>query len=137
MNVTDPIAEMLTRVRNASAARHLEVVMPSSNLKVGIAKILKDEGYILDYSTELAGAMTLLKVQLKYIGSASGGTKKAVITGIKRVSKPGLRIYAKKSEIPKVMNGMGIAIMSTPQGVMTGRQAWRAGVGGEVLAYVW
>ncbi len=137
MNVTDPIADMLTRVRNASAARHLEVVMPSSNLKVGIAKILKDEGYILDYSTEPAGAMTLLKVQLKYIGSASGGTKKAVITGIKRVSKPGLRIYAKKSEIPKVMNGMGIAIMSTPQGVMTGRQAWRAGVGGEVLAYVW
>lgn len=137
MNVTDPIADMLTRVRNASAARHLEVVMPSSNLKVAIAQILKDEGYIIDYATEVATSMKLLKIQLKYIGSASGGSKKAVISGIKRISKPGLRIYAKKGEIPKVLNGLGIAIMSTPQGVMTGRQAWRAGVGGEVLAYVW
>jgi len=137
MNVTDPIADMLTRVRNASAARHLEVVMPCSNLKVAIAQILKDEGYIIDYATEAPTSMKVLKIQLKYVGSASGGAKKAVISGIKRISKPGLRIYAKKGEIPKVLNGLGIAIMSTPQGVMTGRQAWRAGVGGEVLAYVW
>ncbi len=137
MNVTDPIADMLTRVRNASAARHLEVVMPSSNLKVAIAQILKDEGYIIDYATDVSTSMKVLKIQLKYIGSTSGGSKKAVISGIKRISKPGLRIYAKKGEIPKVLNGLGIAIMSTPQGVMTGRQAWRAGVGGEVLAYVW
>jgi small subunit ribosomal protein S8 len=137
MNITDPIADMLTRIRNASAARHLEVIMPASNLKVAIAHILKDEGFIMDFSTGEDGSMRVLKVQLKYIGSASGGSKKAVITGIKRISKPGLRIYAKKTEIPKVMNGLGIAILSTPQGVMTGRQAWRKGVGGEVLAYVW
>ncbi len=137
MNVTDPIADMLTRIRNASSARHLDVSMPSSNLKAAIARILKDEGFILDYSVEQAGAMRVLKIQLKYIGSNTGGTKKAVISGIQRISKPGLRIYSKKTEIPKVMNGLGIAIVSTPQGVMTGRQAWRAGVGGEVLAYVW
>jgi small subunit ribosomal protein S8 len=111
--------------------------MPSSKLKVSIAKILQDEGYVLNFSEEQTEAMKLLKIQLKYVGSASGGSKRAVITGIKRVSRPGLRIYAKRSEIPKVMNGYGIAIVSTPQGVMTGRQAWRAGVGGEVLAYVW
>jgi small subunit ribosomal protein S8 len=137
MNVTDPIADMLTRVRNASAARHTEVTMPSSNLKIAIAKILVDEGFILSYNTDTVGSMSVLKIQLKYVGSSSGGVKKAVISGLKRVSRPGLRIYAKKGEIPKVMNGLGIAIMSTPQGVMTGRQAWRAGVGGEVLAYVW
>jgi small subunit ribosomal protein S8 len=137
MNVTDPIADMLTRVRNASAARHTEVTMPSSNLKIAIAKILVDEGFILSYNTDTVGSMNVLKIQLKYVGSSSGGMKKAVISGLKRVSRPGLRIYAKKGEIPKVMNGLGIAIMSTPQGVMTGRQAWRAGVGGEVLAYVW
>ncbi len=137
MNVTDPIADMLTRVRNASAARHTEVTMPSSNLKIAIAKILMDEGFILSYNTDTVGSMNVLKIQLKYVGSSSGGMKKAVISGLKRISRPGLRIYAKKGEIPKVMNGLGIAIMSTPQGVMTGRQAWRAGVGGEVLAYVW
>lgn len=140
MNVTDPIADMLTRIRNASAARHLEVTMPSSKLKVAISQILQDEGFILGYdvvASEASTAMKLLKIQLKYIGSSSGGVKKAVITDIKRISKPGLRIYSKKSEIPKVMNGLGIAILSTPQGVMTGRQAWRAGLGGEILAYVW
>jgi small subunit ribosomal protein S8 len=140
MNVTDPIADMLTRIRNASNARHLEVVMPSSNLKVAIAKILMDEGYVLGYDVAPTGSnptIKTLKVQLKYVGSATGGVKKAVITDLKRVSKPGLRIYSKKTEIPKVMNGLGIAIISTPQGVMTGRQAWRAGVGGEILAYVW
>jgi small subunit ribosomal protein S8 len=137
MNITDPIADMLTRIRNASSSRHLEVTMPASNLKMAIAQILKDEGFIMDFGTDQEGTMKVLKVQLKYIGSASGGSKKAVITGIKRVSKPGLRIYTKKTEIPKVMNGLGIAILSTPKGVMTGRQAWRAGLGGEVLAYVW
>lgn len=140
MNVTDPIADMLTRIRNASAARHLEVSMPSSNLKIAIAKILVDEGFVLGYevvSSDASATLKLLKIQLKYIGSTSGGVKKAVITDIKRISKPGLRIYTKKGEIPKVMNGLGIAIVSTPKGVMTGRQAWRAGVGGEILAYVW
>jgi small subunit ribosomal protein S8 len=140
MNVTDPIADMLTRIRNASNARHLEVSMPSSNLKVAIAKILMDEGYVLGYDitpTDKNPNIKMLKIQLKYVGSASGGVKKAVITDIKRVSKPGLRVYSKKTDIPKVMNGLGIAIVSTPKGVMTGRQAWRAGVGGEVLAYVW
>jgi small subunit ribosomal protein S8 len=137
MNITDPIADMLTRVRNASAARHLEVTMPASNLKVAIAQILKDEGFIMDFNSDQDGTIRTLRIQLKYIGSSSGGSKKAVISGLKRVSKPGLRIYAKKTEIPKVMNGLGIAILSTPKGVMSGRQAWRAGVGGEILAYVW
>ncbi len=137
MNITDPIADMLTRVRNASVARHLEVTMPASNLKIAIAGILKDEGFINEISTGQSGTMRTLTLSLKYIGSTSGGSKKAVISGIKRISKPGLRIYAKKNEIPKVMNGMGIAIVSTSQGVMTGRMAWRAGLGGEVIAYVW
>lgn len=137
MNITDPIADMLTRIRNASEARHLEVTMPASNLKAAIAQILRDEGFIQDFQFAGDGVKRNLVLQLKYVGSSSGGSKKAVITGIKRISKPGLRIYAKKTEIPKVMNGMGIAILSTPNGVMTGRQAWRAGVGGEVLCYVW
>ncbi len=137
MNVTDPIADMLTRIRNASSARHLEVVMPASNLKMAIAQILKDEGFINDFGTGQSGPMRVLTVSLKYVGSSSGGTKKAVISGLKRVSKPGLRIYTKRGEIPKVMNGLGIAIVSTSKGVMTGRMAWREGLGGEVLAYVW
>ncbi len=137
MNVTDPIADMLTRIRNASSARHLEVTMPASNLKMAIAQILKDEGFINDFSAAQVGTMRTLTVSLKYVGSSSGGSKKAVISGLKRISKPGLRIYAKRGEIPKVMNGLGIAIVSTSQGVMTGRMAWRAGLGGEVLAYVW
>ena len=111
--------------------------MPASNLKVAVAGILKDEGFINEFSTGQVGSMRTLTVSLKYIGSSSGGSKKAVISGIKRVSKPGLRIYTRRGEIPKVMNGMGIAIVSTSKGVMTGRMAWRAGVGGEVLAYVW
>jgi small subunit ribosomal protein S8 len=137
MNISDPIADMLTRIRNASKARHLEVAMPSSNLKVAVAQILKDEGFINDFAVGENGSMRTLTINLKYIGSSSGGTKKAVITGMKRVSKPGLRIYSKRGEIPMVMNGLGIAIVSTSKGVMTGRMAWRAGVGGEVLAYVW
>ena len=137
MNITDPIADMLTRIRNASDARHLEVSMPASNLKMAIAQILRDEGYILDFKEASEGTHRNLVLQLKYVGSNTGGSKKAVISGIKRISKPGLRIYVKKSDIPKVMNGLGIAILSTPSGVMTGRQAWRAGLGGEVLCYVW
>ena len=137
MNITDPIADMLTRIRNASDARHLEVSMPHSNLKVAIANILRDEGFILDYKEASDGSHRNLVLQLKYVGSNTGGSKQAVITGIKRISKPGLRIYVKKTDIPKVQNGMGIAILSTPSGVMTGRQAWRAGVGGEILCYVW
>lgn len=137
MNISDPIADMLTRIRNASKARHLEVGMPSSNLKVAVAQILKDEGFINDFAVAENGSMRTLTINLKYIGSSSGGTKKAVITGMKRISKPGLRIYSKRGEIPMVMNGLGIAIVSTSRGVMTGRMAWRAGVGGEVLAYVW
>jgi small subunit ribosomal protein S8 len=137
MIVTDPIADMLTRIRNASSARHLDVIMPASNLKIAIAQILKDEGFINDFGQGQNGTMRTLTINLKYVGSSSGGSKKAVITGMKRVSKPGLRIYSRKGEIPKVMNGIGISILSTSKGVMTGRQAWRAGVGGEVLAYVW
>ncbi len=137
MNLTDPIADMLTRIRNSSTARHLEVTMPASNLKLAVAQILKDEGFINEFTTGQSGSMRTMTVSLKYIGSSSGGSKKAVISGIKRISKPGLRIYAKKTEIPKVMNGMGIAILSTSHGVMTGRMAWRAGLGGEILAYVW
>ena len=137
MNITDPIADMLTRIRNASEARHLEVTMPHSNLKVAIAHILRDEGFILDFKDSADGTHRNLVLNLKYVGSSTGGSKKAVITGIQRISKPGLRIYVKKSDIPKVQNGLGIAILSTPNGVMTGRQAWRAGLGGEVLCYVW
>jgi small subunit ribosomal protein S8 len=137
MNITDPIADMLTRIRNASDARHLEVTMPASNLKMAVAQILKDEGFIIDFTSGMSGTMRTMTVSLKYVGSSSGGSKKAVITGIKRISKPGLRIYSKKTEIPKVMNGMGISILSTSRGVMTGRMAWRAGLGGEILAYVW
>lgn len=137
MNITDPIADMLTRIRNASDARHLEVTMPASNLKMAVAQILKDEGFIIDFTSGMSGTMRTLTVSLKYVGSSSGGSKKAVISGIKRISKPGLRIYSKRTEIPKVMNGMGISILSTSRGVMTGRMAWRAGLGGEILAHVW
>lgn len=137
MNITDPIADMLTRIRNASDARHLEVTMPASNLKMAVAQILKDEGFIIDFTSGMSGTMRTLTISLKYVGSSSGGSKKAVISGIKRISKPGLRIYSKRTEIPKVMNGMGISILSTSRGVMTGRMAWRAGLGGEILAHVW
>ena len=137
MNITDPIADMLTRIRNASDARHLEVTMPASNLKMAVAQILKDEGFIIDFTSGMSGTMRTLTISLKYVGSSSGGSKKAVISGIKRISKPGLRIYSKKTEIPKVMNGLGISILSTSRGVMTGRMAWRAGLGGEILAHVW
>ena len=126
--MTDPIADMLTRIRNANQNRAKSVEMPSSKMKVEIAKILKEEGYI----EEFKNSDNILTLTLKY-----GQNKERVITGLKRISKPGLRVYAKLEEIPTVLNGLGIAIMSTPKGVMTGANARKNQVGGEVLAYVW
>jgi small subunit ribosomal protein S8 len=132
MNMTDPIADMLTRVRNASLARHQSVLIPSSGIKMNIARILKDEGYIRDYDipTEMGGRM--FRVWLKY-----GPDKRPVLTGLKRVSKPGLRVYTKRKEIPMVLSGLGLTIVSTPQGVMSGREAWGKNLGGEVLCQIW
>ena len=126
--MTDPIADMLTRIRNANQNRAKDVTMPSSKMKVEIAKILKEEGYIEEFKNK----DNILTLTLKY-----GQNKERVITGLKRISKPGLRVYAKLEEIPTVLNGLGIAIMSTPKGVMTGANARKNQVGGEVLAYVW
>jgi small subunit ribosomal protein S8 len=131
---SDPIGDMLTRVRNANAARHSEVVVPSSRLKTEMAKVLQEEGYIAGYEVEAAQdhAGEYLKIAFKVRND-----RKRVISGVKRISRPGLRVYARKTEIPRVLGGLGIAILSTSQGVMSGRQALHAGVGGEVLAYVW
>jgi len=123
---------MLTRIRNATTARHDSVVMPVSKIKVAIARILKNEGYIRDYEVIEEGHQKLLKIYLSYHGK-----KESLVSGIRRVSKPGLRVYVGKREIPRVYGGLGIAILSTPQGVMTGQEAWRRGLGGEVLCYVW
>jgi len=130
--MNDPIADMLTRIRNAQVARHEQVLMPASNMKKAIAKILLEEGYIksVDYSDD--GLQGQIKITIKY---AQG--KQPVIKGLKRISKPGLRVYAKSEEIPKVLGGLGIAIVSTPKGVMSDKDARKAGIGGEVLAYVW
>ena len=132
MLVNDPIADMLTRIRNALIARHEEVIIPASNMKKSIAKILLDEGYIkaADYIDD--GLQGQIKITLKY---AQG--KESVIKGLKRISKPGLRVYAKNEEIPKVLGGLGIAIISTSKGVMADKAARAAGVGGEVLAFIW
>ena len=130
MVMTDPIADMLTRIRNANQMRNETVSMPSSKIKVEIAKILKEEGYVADYSVS-SDDKKVLSLQLKYNGA------ERVISGIKRISKPGLRVYAQADELPKVLNGLGIAIISTSQGVMTDRDARKANIGGEVLAYVW
>jgi small subunit ribosomal protein S8 len=132
MTMTDPIADMLTRLRNAVQAKHDFVVMPASKLKVAIAKILLDEGFIKDYEVLRDGPKQTLKITLRYTGK-----KQPVLSGLQRVSKPGLRVYVQRGEIPRVYGGLGIAVMSTPQGVMTGQQAWRQRVGGEVLCYVW
>jgi len=132
MTMSDPIADMLTRIRNGVAARHESVRMPSSKLKVAIAKVLREEGFIKGYEVTQEGARSFLKVDLSYTGR-----KEPVLTGIKRVSKPGLRVYVQKREIPRVMGGLGVAILSTPEGVMTGQNARRKSVGGEVLCYVW
>ena len=130
--INDPIADMLTRIRNGLIARHDSVTMPASNMKKAIAKILLDEGYIktVDYIDD--GLQGQIKITLKYMQG-----KESVIKGLKRISKPGLRVYARNDEIPKVLGGLGIAIVSTPKGVMTDKEARNAGVGGEVLAYIW
>ena len=132
MVINDPIADMLTRIRNGLIARHESVTMPASNMKKAIAKILLDEGYIKSVDFIDDGIQGQIKVTLKY---AQG--KESVIRGLKRISKPGLRVYAKNDEIPKVRGGLGIAIISTSKGVMTDKAARNAGVGGEVLAYIW
>jgi small subunit ribosomal protein S8 len=132
MNVSDPIADMLTRVRNASRARHTEVVVPASRTKREIARILKEEGFIADVREEREGPTQLLRIQLKYVDG-----KVSVVSGLKRISKPGLRVYAQKTEIPRVLGGLGIVIVSTSKGIMTGAQAKQAALGGEILAYVW
>ncbi len=128
MVVTDPIADMLTRIRNANAMKYKEVSMPVSKVKKEIAKILKDEGFIEEYKVE----EETLTLNLKYTSK-----KERVITGLKRISKPGLRIYAKKDEVPKVLNGFGIAIISTSKGIMTDKEARKQSLGGEVMAYIW
>ena len=130
--ITDPIADLLTRIRNANTANHETVDVPASRMKRAIIEILKDEGFINGYEIVTQGPQGTLRVTLKY-----GPEKEKVITGLRRISRPGLRIYANKTEIPRVLGGLGIVIMSTSQGIMSGRQAKRAGVGGEVLAYVW
>ena len=132
MNVSDPIADMLTRIRNASRARHTDVLVPASRTKREIARILKDEGFIGDWSEERVGPAQVLRLTLKYVDG-----KAPVVSGLKRISKPGLRVYARKTDIPRVLGGLGIVIVSTSQGIMTGAQARKAQLGGEVLAYVW
>jgi small subunit ribosomal protein S8 len=129
--VTDPIADMLTRIRNAIMARHDNVVIPLSKAKVALAKILKEEGFITDYAIMKGETHRYIKVTLKYIDS------QPLIMGLERVSKPGLRLYVKRGEIPRVYGGMGIAILSTSKGIMVGKEAWRRNLGGELLCYVW
>jgi small subunit ribosomal protein S8 len=139
--VSDPIADMLTRIRNANNARHPEVRVPTSRLKLEIARVLRDEGYIERYEVEkpAEAATETLRIIFKTArgGPETGARPRRVISGLKRISRPGLRVYARKTEIPRVLGGLGIAIMSTSQGVMSGREALKAGVGGEVLCYVW
>jgi small subunit ribosomal protein S8 len=131
MNVSDPIADMLTRIRNASQAHHEEVLVPASRTKLAIASILRDEGFIEDFSQSQEGPTAVMRIRLKYVG------KVPVVSGLKRISKPGLRVYAPKTEIPRVLGGLGLVIVSTSQGIMTGTQARKAQLGGEILAYVW
>ncbi len=130
--VTDPIADMLTRIRNANAMRYVEVEVPSSKLKLEIAKILKEEGFIKDYKIKKNNVQDIIVLNLKY-----GENKERVITGLKRISKPGLRVYAKANEVPTVLNGLGIAIISTSKGIMADKKARELSLGGEVLAYIW
>ncbi len=131
MTVTDPIADMLTRIRNAVMARHDSVLIPASKMKISIGKILKEEGFIADYGVLKGKPQRMLKIHLKYIDN------QPAILGLERISKSGLRVYVKKRHIPRVYGGLGIAIVSTPKGVMTGQEAWRKGLGGELLCYVW
>ena len=129
--VTDPIADMLTRIRNANQMRYKEVEVPASKMKNEIARILKSEGFIVDYKVKKNNIQDILVLSLKYVD------KERVITGLKRISKPGLRVYVKAEEVPSVLNGLGIAIISTSQGVMTDKDARTKSLGGEVLAYIW
>ena len=132
MQITDPVADMLTRIRNANTAKHESVDVPASNLKKAIAKILLDEGYIKSYEVVEDGTQGVIRIQLKYLDG-----KEKVISGLRRVSKPGLRVYAGADELPRVLKGLGIAIISTSKGVMTDKAARANHVGGEVLAFVW
>ena len=132
MQITDPVADMLTRIRNASSAKHDTVDVPASNLKKAIAQILLDEGYIKSFTVEDNGTQGVIHITLKYVGK-----KESAISGLRRVSKPGLRAYAGADELPKVLKGRGIAIISTSKGVMTDKQARANHVGGEVLAFIW
>ena len=131
MVMTDPIADMLTRIRNANQMKYETVDMPASKLKKEILEVLKQEGYIIGYKVIKKDVQDVLRVTLKYVGN------ERVVKGLKRISKPGLRVYAKNSEIPKVLNGLGIAVISTSKGIMTDREARKQKVGGEILAYVW
>lgn len=132
MTMTDPIADMLTRVRNANTAKHESVDVPASNIKKEIARILLEEGYIKGYDVIEDGKQGLIRLSLKY-----GKAGEKVITGIKRISKPGMRVYAEKESVPKVLNGIGISIISTSKGIVTDKQARALGIGGEVICYVW
>ena len=132
MQITDPIADLLTRIRNASSAKHDSVEIPASNMKKAICQILLDEGYIKNFTVVEDGKQGVITVTLKYLEG-----KKPVITGLRRVSKPGLRRYSNVEDMPKVIKGLGVAIVSTSKGVMTGRQARKENVGGEILAFVW
>ena len=132
MTMTDPVADMLTRVRNASLAHHEATSMPSSRIKVNLAKVLEQEGYIQGYSVEQTEPQPTLTIRLKY-----GPNRERVITGLRRISKPGLRVYVKRTEIPRVLGGLGVAILSTNDGLVTDRAARSRGLGGEIVAYVW
>jgi small subunit ribosomal protein S8 len=132
MNVSDPIADMLTRLRNASRARHSEVAVPASRSKREIARILMEEGFVADVREEQQESRAVLTITLKYVDG-----KAPVLTGLKRISKPGLRVYAGKTEIPRVLGGLGLVLVSTSRGIMSGQQARKAQLGGEILAYVW
>jgi small subunit ribosomal protein S8 len=131
MNMTDPIADMLTRIRNAVRARHTRVLIPASKMKLSLARVLKDEGYINDIEILKDNPQGTLRLTLRYVD------KKPVLTQLRRVSKPGLRVYTKRAEIPRVRGGLGIAVLSTPKGIMTGSNAYRQGLGGEVICYIW
>ena len=130
--MTDPIADMLTRIRNANQMRYKEVEVPASKIKLSIAEILKNEGYVADYKVKKNNVQDIIVLNLKY-----GQNKERVITGLKRISKPGLRVYAKADEMPRVLNGLGIAIISTSKGLMVDREARKQSLGGEVVAYIW
>ena len=132
MSFSDPIADMLTRMRNAIMARHDSVLVPAYRMKLYIAKILRQEGFIMDYEVKGNQPHRQIKIMLRYIDN-----NRSIISGLKRVSKPGLRVYVQRNEIPRIYGGQGIAVVSTSMGVMTGGKAWRQGIGGELLCYIW